>query len=119
MNHNEEKGYGKSNEKGIHHQQPEHNRIPCPDMIFCHAVDRPCKIGNENPELHMLVQIWRRGRSDQARIGDNIIQSPGALPPIDTVQYGVAETGTNKEEDQEQEQQSWAWHTRWWPNRTR
>ena len=106
MNHDEEKGYRKSNEKGIHHQQAEHDRIPCPDMILCHAIDRPCKIGNENPELHMLVQIRRRGRRDQARIGDNVIQSPGALPPIDTIQYGVSKTAANKEEGQEQEQQS-------------
>ena len=86
--------------------------IPRPDVILCDPVDRPGKVGNENPELHMLIQIWRRRRSDQIRVGENVLQSPGGLPPIDTIQDGIAEAAANKEEDQEQEQQSRAWDSR-------
>jgi hypothetical protein len=54
----------------------------------------------------MFVQIWRWGRSNQIRVGENVHQSPGGLPPIDAIQDGVAEAAANKEEDQGQEQQS-------------
>jgi hypothetical protein len=66
----------------------------------------------------MLVQVWRRGRSDQIRIRENVLQSPGGLPPIDTIQVGIAETTTNEKEEQEQEQQSRAWNSRRWMGRT-
>jgi hypothetical protein len=66
----------------------------------------------------MLVQVWRRGRSDQIRIGENVLQSPRGLPPIDTIQDGIAETTTNEEEEREQEQQSRAWNSCCWMDRT-
>jgi hypothetical protein len=87
-------------------------------VVLCHPVDRLGKIGYENPELHMLVQVWRRGRSDQIRIDENVFQSPGGLPPIDTIQDGIAESTTNEEEEQEQEQQSGAWNSRCGMDRT-
>jgi hypothetical protein len=40
------------------------------------------------------------------------------LPPIDTIQDGIAETATNEEEEQKQEQQPRAWNSRCWMERT-
>jgi hypothetical protein len=87
-------------------------------VILCDPVDRPGKEGYENPELHMLIQVWRRRRGDQIRIGENVFQSPAGLPPIDTTQVGIAETTTNEEEEHEQEQQSRAWNSPCWMDRT-
>jgi hypothetical protein len=62
----------------------------------------------------MLVQVWRWGRGDEVCVGENVLQTAGGLPPVDTIQHGIAEAAADEEEDQEQEQQSRAWDSRWW-----